>query len=79
VWVDPVRPGRIILGAADGPNSIGCVEQSINGGKTWEREMVNQAPDWPAHVVDRFLQVDEELCAVLSNGELLAAHLDLLE
>jgi hypothetical protein len=30
-------------------------------------------------MVDRFLQVDEELFAVLSNGELLAAHLDLLE
>jgi hypothetical protein len=58
---------------------MGCIEQSINGGKTWEREMSNQMQAWPAHMVDRFLQVGEELFAVLSNGELLATHLDLLE
>jgi photosystem II stability/assembly factor-like uncharacterized protein len=79
VWVDPDRPGRIILGTADGPDRNGRIEQSINGGDTWEREMASQGTVWPRHMVERFLQVGEELFAVLSNGELIAARLDNLE
>jgi hypothetical protein len=79
VWVDPDQPGRIILGTADGPDINGRTEQSLNGGDTWEREMASPGLAWPTYMIDRFLQVDGELLAVLSNGELLAADLDRLE
>jgi hypothetical protein len=33
---------------------------------------------WPRHMVERFVQVEDELLAVLSNGQLLAAPLETL-
>lgn len=79
VWVDPDRPGRMIVGIAEGPDRNGRIVHSINGGDTWEQEMANQGTVWPSYMVERYLQVDEELLAVLSNGELISARLDRLE
>ncbi len=76
VWVDPQRPAHLILGPADSVDRNGRLEESINGGQTWEQMDTDKPPRWPDHMVERFLQVDDELLAVLSNGELLAASLD---
>jgi photosystem II stability/assembly factor-like uncharacterized protein len=73
VWVDPLRPARLIAGPADWVDRNGRIETSINGGQTWERLA---AGPWAHHMVERFLQVDSDLLAVLSNGELLSAALD---
>jgi photosystem II stability/assembly factor-like uncharacterized protein len=78
VWVDPVRPGHLIAGPADWVDRNGRIEESINGGQTWEQLDSGITSPWPSHMVERFLQVDGELLAVLSNGELLSTSLDTL-
>jgi photosystem II stability/assembly factor-like uncharacterized protein len=78
VWIDPVRPGHLILGPADSVDLNGRIEKSIDGGKTWEAIMGGLQARWPRHMVERFVQVEDELMAVLSNGELLAAPLETL-
>lgn len=72
VWVDPVRPGHIILGPADGVDRRGRIEESFNGGDTWEAAMEGVGVlAWPSHMVERFVQVEDELLAILSNGQVL--------
>jgi hypothetical protein len=78
VWIDPVRPGHLILGPADFVDSNGRIEESIDGGKTWEPIMRGLQARWPRHMVERFVQVEDELLAVLSDGQLLAASLETL-
>jgi photosystem II stability/assembly factor-like uncharacterized protein len=79
VWVDPDRPAHMILGPADGVARRGRIEATEDGGRTWRPRMIGLADVWPNHMVERFLQVDDMLLAVLSNGELIAASLDRLE
>ena len=78
VWVDPVRPAHLIAGPADSVDVNGRIEESINGGQTWEPLRAGIESPWPTHMVERFLQVDNDLLAVLSNGELLSTSLDTL-
>jgi hypothetical protein len=78
VWVDPVRPGHIILGPADGVDMNGRIEESLNGGQTWQPAMTGLGSPWPNHMVERFVQAGDDLLAVLSDGELLAAPLNSL-
>jgi photosystem II stability/assembly factor-like uncharacterized protein len=77
VWVDPADAARIVLGPADGVSRGGRIEASRDGGRTWQTAGAPGAP-WPRHMVERFLQVGEELLALLSNGALLAAPLETL-
>jgi hypothetical protein len=77
-WIDPNDPEHIILGPADGVDRNGRVEESLDGGQSWR--MVSDGLDvpWSRHMVERFHQVDRELIALLSNGEVIAASLDRL-
>jgi photosystem II stability/assembly factor-like uncharacterized protein len=75
VWVDPTRPGHLILGPADSVDRNGRIEQSVDGGETWEPIMHGLDRLWPRHMVERFAQVGDDLFAVLSNGQLLTAPL----
>ena len=79
VWVDPDRPAHIILGPADGVARRGRIEETEDGGQTWTPRMSGLDDIWPGHMVERFLQVDDALLAVLSNGQLITASLDSLE
>jgi photosystem II stability/assembly factor-like uncharacterized protein len=78
VWADPVRPGHLILGPADSVDVRGRIEESIDGGQTWQAMEPAPSERWPHHMVERFLQVDNELLAVLSNGGLLSTSLNTL-
>lgn len=78
VWVDPGRSDHMILGPADGVDRHGRIEETINGGQTWELRMTGLPDAWPNHMVERFLQVENELMAVLSNGQLIVTSLDAL-
>jgi len=78
-WVDPGDPQQIVFGPADGVSRGGRIERSRDGGQTWQPASGEQAVPWPRHMVERFLQIDDRLLAVLSNGELLAAPLDSLD
>jgi len=71
VWVDPQRPAHMLLGPADGVDRRGRIEETIDGGKTWEPAMVGLDEVWPEYMVNRFVQVEDELFAVLSNGRLI--------
>lgn len=79
VWVDPGDAGHIILGPADGVDSKGRIEESRDAGRTWQAASGGLRTPWAHHMVERFHQVGQDLYAVLSNGELIAARLETLE
>jgi photosystem II stability/assembly factor-like uncharacterized protein len=76
VWVNPDNPQHIIFGPADGVSKNGRIEESHDGGKTWHNASSGTVAPWPRHMVERFYHVDNELLAILSNGELWSTHLD---
>ncbi len=76
VWLDPDDRGHVIFGPADGVDSGGRIEETINNGKTWTLAMDGLDEErWADHMVERFLQIGDELLAVLSNGKVLTASL----
>jgi len=79
VWVDSQNPDHMILGPADGVDRNGRIEESRDGGKTWSMASNGLQVPWRRGMVERFFQADEELFAVLSNGQLLSASLSRLE
>ncbi len=70
LWVDPADAAHIIFGPASGVDVNGRIEESRDGGKNWQRLAVGP---WPHHMVERFARLENQLLAILSNGELLAA------
>ena len=78
-WVDPDDPQHIILSPADGVDRDGRIEATNDGGQTWVMASTGLKVPWARGMVERFAQVGDELLAVLSNGELLAAPLSALE
>jgi hypothetical protein len=79
VWVDPRDPRHLILSPADGVDRNGRIEESRDGGQTWSLASNQLKVPWPRGMVERFFQADDELFAVLSNGQLLNASLSTLE
>ncbi|HLO33855.1 MAG TPA: hypothetical protein VK249_32200 [Anaerolineales bacterium] len=75
VWVDPFHPDHLILSPADGVDRNGRIEESRDGGKTWSLASNGLQVPWRRGMVERFFQLDNELFAVLSNGQLLSASL----
>ncbi len=74
-WVDPSDPDHILLGPADNVDRNGRIEETRDGGLSWQPAGQGLDVPWPRHMVERFYQAGAELLAVLSNGELLAALL----
>lgn len=79
VWMDPHNPDHLILGPADYVDSNGRVEESRDGGQNWSLASNGLKVPWRRGMVERFFQADNELFAVLSNGQLLSAPLSTLE
>ena len=79
MWADPSDPAHLILGPADWVDSNGRIDETHDGGQTWQSASTGLKVPWRRHMVERFTQVDNELFAVLSNGELLSAPLTSLE
>lgn len=78
VWVNPGDPNHLILGPADGVDENGRIEESRDAGRTWHMASTGLDVPWPDHMVERFVQMEGHLLAVLSNGHLLVAPLDTL-
>ena len=76
MWVDPNNADHFILGPADNVDRNGRIEESRDGGETWQPASDGLAVPWKNHMVERFKQVDDELFAVLSNGEILVARIE---
>lgn len=78
-WLDPADAQHIILGPADRVDALGRIEQSHDGGETWELASHGLKVPWRKTMVEHFAgnagPEGAELFAVLSNGELLAAPL----
>ena len=71
IWVDPANPQHMIAGPADGVSRNGRIEESNDGGQTWQLASDGMSPTpWPRHMVERFVQLENDLFAVISNGEL---------
>lgn len=70
VWVDPQDAQHIIAGPADGVSRNGRIEETHDGGRSWQPASVGINSPWPRHMVERFYQHDKNLFAILSNGEL---------
>jgi photosystem II stability/assembly factor-like uncharacterized protein len=78
VWVDPEDPEHLILGPADYVDSNGRIEESQDSGQTWSPASNGLNVPWRRGMVERFFQVDEELFAMLSNGQLFSTSLPTL-
>ena len=74
-WSDPTDPAHMLLGPADGVERNGRIEETHDGGHTWQPASVDLAVPWPDYLVERFTQIDSELLAVLSNGQVWGAQL----
>jgi photosystem II stability/assembly factor-like uncharacterized protein len=71
IWVDPADHQHMIAGPADGVSRRGRIEESYDGGQNWHLASDGMMPaPWSRHMVERFVQFDNDLFAVLSNGEL---------
>ena len=79
VWVDPLDPEYLILSPADGVDSNGRIETTHDGGQSWSLASNGLKVPWRRGMVERFVQSNEELFAILSNGQLLGASLSTLE
>jgi photosystem II stability/assembly factor-like uncharacterized protein len=75
VWVDANDPLHQILGPADNVDANGRIEETRDGGWTWRAASQGLVVPWPHHMVERFVQVGDELLAVLSHGTLLSTPL----
>jgi photosystem II stability/assembly factor-like uncharacterized protein len=74
-WVDPADLAHIVLGPASGVNLGGRIEETRDGGSSWQSASHGLSVPWNENMVERFLQVGDELLAVLSDGSLLASSL----
>jgi photosystem II stability/assembly factor-like uncharacterized protein len=79
VWVSRQDPDHMILGPADGVDRNGRIEESRDGGQSWSLASDGLEVPWRRGMVERFLQADEELFAILSNGEVFGTSLSALE
>lgn len=77
-WAHPDDPRHLVFGPADGVDSNGRIEETTDGGETWEDASQGLNVPWPHYMVERLTAVADELMAVLSNGQLIAAPLETL-
>jgi photosystem II stability/assembly factor-like uncharacterized protein len=78
-WWDSKDAKHMLLGSADWVDRNGRIEETRDGGITWEPASKGLDVPWSRHMVERFVEKDGELLAVLSNGQLLITPLDQLE
>lgn len=78
MWVNPQDPNHLLLGPADGVDANGRIEMTRNRGRSWTLASTGLSVPWRRGMVERFEQAGDELLAVLSNGQLLAAPLSTL-
>jgi hypothetical protein len=69
LWWDPENPQHMLLGSADWVDRNGRIEESWDGGLTWNAASAGLDLPWHRYMVERFSQAGEDLLAVLSNGE----------
>jgi hypothetical protein len=76
MWLDPDDAAHIVLGPADNVDRNGRIEESRDGGATWQLASKGLKVPWARQMVERFKQVDGELFAILANGEMYVARVN---
>jgi photosystem II stability/assembly factor-like uncharacterized protein len=74
VWLDPLHQGHLLLGPADGVDYNGRIEESFDDGQNWQPASAGLSVPWVHTMVERFTAVNQEVFAVLSNGEVWGAR-----
>lgn len=71
VWVDPDDLDHIILSPADSvARKNSRIEESRDGGETWEPAWDGLDLPWPNTMVERFVQIGDDLWAITNDGRL---------
>lgn len=73
VWVDPEDAAHLVLGPADGVERNGRIEETRDGGASWTDASSGLEAPWREAVVERFVDVGDELLAITSHGTVYAA------
>jgi photosystem II stability/assembly factor-like uncharacterized protein len=79
IWLDPHDPQHIIFGPADHVGAVGRIEESHDGGKSWQPASGSLKVPWPRTMPERIKQIGGDLFTVLDDGRLLAAPLGTLD
>jgi photosystem II stability/assembly factor-like uncharacterized protein len=79
IWLDPHDAQHIIFGPADHVGAIGRIEESHDGGKSWQPASGSLKVPWPRTMPERIKQIGDDLFTVLDDGRLLAAPLATLD
>lgn len=79
LWLDPDDSEHVIFGPADRVGAVGRIEESHDGGKTWQPASGSLDVPWPRTMPERMRQVDDGLFTVLDDGRLLFAPLATLD
>ncbi len=75
IWLDPFDDGHLLLGPADGVDYNGRIEVSLDNGQNWQPASMGMRVPWSNTMVERFVALDQDLFAILSNGEVWSARL----
>jgi photosystem II stability/assembly factor-like uncharacterized protein len=71
VWIDPDDPNHIVLSPNDSVAHMnGRIEESRDGGCTWQRACEGLDLPWPHRCIERFAQIGDELFGVSNDGRL---------
>lgn len=73
VWIDPADPEHLLLGVADSVDRGGRIEESLDGGESWQGVNDGLQTPWPRTMVERFVGMDDLLFAILSDGRLYSS------
>ena len=74
-WVDPSDANHIVLGPADDVSQNGRIEETRDGGQRWQLASDGLDLPWPDTIVERFIQLDDELFAITDGGQAFTASL----
>lgn len=75
VWLDPEDVNHLIFGPASGVDREGRIEESRDGGATWQAVAHVPGAPWARTMVERLTAHHRSLFAVLSSGDLLVAKM----
>ncbi len=79
LWLDPDDSEHIVFGPADRVGAVGRIEESRDGGKSWQLASGSLDVPWPRTMPERIKQLGDELFTVLADGRLLVAPLATLD
>ncbi len=73
LWLDPDDPDHVVFGPAQYVGAVGRIEETHDGGQSWQLAAGGLDVPWPRTLPERISQIGGELMAVLDDGRLLVA------